>query len=273
MKKDKEEILVMAAIIICITGFFTWKSLTSVNIAPATHIQPADQTPIIKKNYKNPTSNVPKIKYPIELFKKEPSDSQMDSEPIPKIEESDQNFEHWAKVFFGKFDFSEVLTFKNLIRNVVVVVENASDETIPMDMSPIKVAPGKLVVKPSGKNFELQKENFKRYARYMDLANAADLKKIVSYYRHMYPLFQSAYKDLGRDEYFNDKLIEMLDMILATPEQKKPIQLFYTSSQYQFVDSTLESLPAIQKILLRMGPDNSKILKSRIKELRKLLTN
>jgi hypothetical protein len=41
--------------------------------------------------------------------------------------------------------------------------------------------------------------------------------------------------------------------------------------RYQFVDPSLESLSAGQKILVRVGPANERILKRKLSEVRRLL--
>ena len=41
---------------------------------------------------------------------------------------------------------------------------------------------------------------------------------------------------------------------------------------YTFADPTLEALPAGQKLLLRMGPDNAAVVKAKLKELRAIVT-
>jgi hypothetical protein len=41
---------------------------------------------------------------------------------------------------------------------------------------------------------------------------------------------------------------------------------------YTFADPTLESRPAGQKLLLRMGPENAVIIKSKLTELRAAIT-
>ena len=42
-------------------------------------------------------------------------------------------------------------------------------------------------------------------------------------YKQYYPLFQQAYVDLGYPEgYFNDRLVEVIDHLLATPGRDRP---------------------------------------------------
>ena len=41
---------------------------------------------------------------------------------------------------------------------------------------------------------------------------------------------------------------------------------------YTFADPKLEALPAGEKLLLRMGPDNAAVVKGKLKELRAIIT-
>jgi hypothetical protein len=92
-------------------------------------------------------------------------------------------------------------------------------------------------------------------------------------YFHFYPLFQSAYQSLGYPNgYFNDRLVQVIDSLLATPNPSGPIELTRPNVLYTFADPSLEALPAGQKLLLRMGPDNAAVVKGKLKELRALVT-
>ena len=95
---------------------------------------------------------------------------------------------------------------------------------------------------------------------------------VATYTRH-YPLFQEAYESLGHPpEYFNDRLIEVIDHLLAAPELRGPIALARPNVQYEFADPALEARSAGQKALIRMGSDNPKIVKDKLRELRAELT-
>ncbi|MGZ3789877.1 MAG: DUF3014 domain-containing protein [Bacteriovorax sp.] len=272
MKNDKIVtpflVSILASIIV---GFFSWTKLhRDTHPVPATHSVTPAATKIIPFPA-TPPKKTPEIKYPIDSSLKGISDADIDKEPIPKVEDSDLKIQNWANRFFGKLDIKNIFIFKNFIDRFVVFIVNASGKIIPMNMSPMTIPSEKFVAKHSGEDFELSEENYKRYRPYVELAKAADLKKVVAFYRRMYPLFQSSYREQGEEGYFNDRLVGVIDVALATPEINKPIKLFYSNSQYEFVDSKLESLMAIQKILIRMGPDNLKTIKSRFKELRNLL--
>jgi hypothetical protein len=68
--------------------------------------------------------------------------------------------------------------------------------------------------------------------------------------------------------YFNDRLVQVIDNLLETPEVKAPIKLVQPKVFYEYADPSLESRSAGQKLLLRMGPANAEIIKGKLRELR-----
>ena len=85
----------------------------------------------------------------------------------------------------------------------------------------------------------------------------------------MYPLFQQSYRDLGYPKgYFNDRLIAAMDDLLATPEPKAPLQLTQDKVLYQFADPDLERRSAGQKVMLRIGTENARAVKAKLREFR-----
>ena len=72
-----------------------------------------------------------------------------------------------------------------------------------------------------------------------------DMQRVADTYFHFYPLFQSAYQDLGYPNgYFNDRLVQVIDSLLATPEPSGPIELTRPNVLYTYADPKLEALPA-----------------------------
>ena len=82
-------------------------------------------------------------------------------------------------------------------------------------------------------------------------------------------MFQEAYESLAHPpQYFNDRMIEVIDHLLATPEVAGPVALAQPNVLYQFADPKLESMSAGQKVLVRMGAENAKVVKDKLRELR-----
>jgi hypothetical protein len=91
-------------------------------------------------------------------------------------------------------------------------------------------------------------------------------------YVRIYPLFQQAYKELGYpNEYFNDRLVEVLDDLLDAPDIKEPVNLLQPKVLYQYADPDLEELSIGQRILMRTGSKNEARLKIWLTEVKQAL--
>jgi hypothetical protein len=158
---------------------------------------------------------------------------------------------------------------QNIVRHIVVTVDNLSRKKLATDLRPVKPTAGQTVVSPQGDLIVLSEANFDRYTTFVRAVQAADVKSLAAVYRRLYPLFQQAYEDLGYPgKYFNDRLVEVIDHLLETPEVAPPIQLEQPRVFYTFADANLESRSAGQKLLIRMGPANARIIKGKLRELR-----
>jgi len=71
-------------------------------------------------------------------------------------------------------------------------------------------------------------------------------------------LLQQAYINLGYpDGYFNDRVVEVIDHLLATPQPDGPVLLTRPHVLYEYADPDLEALSSGQQLLLRMGEQNA----------------
>ena len=104
----------------------------------------------------------------------------------------------------------------------------------------------------------------------MRVVQATDVKSLALVYERLYPLFQQSYEDLGYPgKYFNDRLVQVIDHLLQAPEVSGPIQLVQPKVMfYEYADPNLESRSAGQKLLIRMGPANERIIKAKLREFR-----
>jgi hypothetical protein len=116
--------------------------------------------------------------------------------------------------------------------------------------------------------------SYQRYDSYTDTLTALDSRRLVSSFHALRPMYEQAFQYLGLDPGdFDNTIIRALDQVLATPEIIEPIALQPKSVVYVFADPALENLPAVQKQLLRMGPDNISRIKQQARALREgLLT-
>lgn len=175
------------------------------------------------------------------------------------------------------------LQMDNFVRRVVATVDNLPRSLAPPSKWPVNPTPGRFTV-DKGKDASLiGANNAARYAPFVALIEAVDAARAVALYQELYPLFQSAYENLGYPrKHFNDRLVAVIDHLLDTPEPagalrvevpeiRSPMKPVRPWVLYQFSDPALERLSSGQKILLRVGLDNEKRLKVKLTEYRRLI--
>jgi len=105
------------------------------------------------------------------------------------------------------------------------------------------------------------------------IADAVDAKTLVGIYVHFYPLLQQDYRELGYPNgYFNDRLVQAIDDLLAAPDAAAPLALVQPKVFYQYADPELESRSAGQKMMMRMGSENAAKVKAKLRDIRAELT-
>jgi hypothetical protein len=115
-------------------------------------------------------------------------------------------------------------------------------------------------------------ENYDRYDTYAQAIADLDTASLVSAFHGFRPLLEEAYGQLGYDSAgFDNALIRSLDLVITTPEVDSEVAVKAKGGVYIFADPTLESLPPLQKQLLRMGPDNLALVKRQARALRSAL--
>jgi len=175
--------------------------------------------------------------------------------------------ESQAGKLFGQEAVTQFLVPERLVRNIVVTIDNVPRQ-MAVNQRPIKPTAGEFITSGPEDALVLAPENYARYAPFISLVRAIDAKTLVSLYRGLQPLFQQAYEELGHPSaVFNDRLIEVIEHLLATPNVRDEIRLVQPSVLYRYADEQLEKLSAGQKLLIRMGPQNAAVIKAKLREI------
>jgi hypothetical protein len=185
---------------------------------------------------------------------------------------------------FGRKAMSTFVQASDFPRRLVATVDNLGRAHAPMILWPVNPTPGKFTVREAQGASVIADANAERYLPFVVFAESVDVPRAAALYRRMYPLVQGAYQELGYPRgYFNDRLVAVIDLLLATPQPQAPLEVQLVEVKgsvpserpwvrYEFADPALESLSAGQKVLLRMGPANERRVKAKLRELRAQLT-
>ncbi len=193
--------------------------------------------------------------------------------PLPPLDDSDAYFLLALTDIFGS-DIGNLLVSEALIDKFVATVDNLPRSRVSERIRPIgRLASNFAVTTVSDDVIHLDEANYSRYDTVVDLVTTADLDDVVDVYRRFYPLIQESYVRLGYPNgYFNDRAVEVIDHLLATPVPVGPIRLVRPRVLYEFADPELEALSSGQKLLIRMGREHTEAIKAVLKELRTRIT-
>lgn len=221
------------------------------------------------------------VRFPVDALAEAKEVLPAPPEPIPGV---DNQVAEALFNLLGKDNTLTHLVLEGFSNRLVVTVDNLTQKHASTRFWPVERTQGRFsVAQPEG-SAPISEANAARYEGFVRFIEGIDMKKAVRVYVRLYPRFQQAYEQLGYpNRYFNDRLVEVIDHLLATPKPAQPptvrltqVRGPFVSSRpwlhYEFEDPALEDRSAGQKILLRMGPAHAQRIKVKLIELRVLLT-
>ncbi|WP_088329322.1 DUF3014 domain-containing protein [Lacimicrobium sp. SS2-24] len=167
---------------------------------------------------------------------------------------------------------ARLIVDEDLLRRFVVFSANLADD---------KLAPNHQVLQPPAQEFRVYRQagkewidaaSYKRYTPYVEAMESMDTEAMIAIYEQYKPAIAEIFAEIsaGSDD-FDNVLIEAIDNLLDTPEVPMPVEVTTESVMYKYKDERLESLSAPQKQLLRTGPENMRVIKAKLRELRDAL--
>jgi Protein of unknown function (DUF3014) len=208
----------------------------------------------------------PAIRHPIDSAQ---SGAVTDAKPLPALMVSDTTMQNTLADLFGAESLGKVFYEDAIVHRFVATIDNLPRKSVPSRNLPVKPAAGPLITSSKDGTVSISAENASRYTPYVRLVEAIDAKTLVAAYVHFYPLMQQDYRDLGYPKgYFNDRLVETIDDLLAAPDLSDLPQLVQPKVLYQYADPDLEARSAGQKIMIRMGTANAAKVKAKLGQIR-----
>ncbi|HMN75583.1 MAG TPA: DUF3014 domain-containing protein [Burkholderiaceae bacterium] len=183
----------------------------------------------------------------------------------------------------GRKQVLSALQIDDFPRRFAATVDNLGRASASPRLWPVNPTPGRFTTRTHGDVTTISADNGQRYLPFVLLVESVDMRRAVATYVRLYPLIQKAYEELGfPGRHFNDRLVEVIDLLLATPEIEAPLKVALPTISgpvlpdrpwvlYEFDAPELKALAAGQKILLRMGPVNERRLKAKLAEIRGLV--
>lgn len=234
---------------------------------------------------------VPAEPPPQEAPSPEPVDEIVEEEwtevvPLPELAESDPVVLESLSEAVGEEAVQQYVVTDNVVNRLVATINALSGRQVSANLLPVNPPdtefeanvdfdPPNPLTNPLGDpltQYIVDPVNYERYTPYVELLDSVSMDRLAANYLEKQPLFQEAYAQLGYPQGdFNARLLAVIDEMLAAPTPADPVRLIKPEAYYLFADPDLEKLPAGQKLMIRMGPDNARRVKAKLREFRAAL--
>lgn len=207
-----------------------------------------------------------------ELPPEEPTAEALPDPALPALEDSDVAALASLRALLGQSFVTAMLEPRSLVRRLVVTIDNLPNERLSMKYRVVRAVPGAFEVTGSETALQIAPANAPRYQPVLDALLAADAAHWVALYRQWYPLLQQAYAEMADPrQLFNDRLLVVIDHLLAVQVPTALPSLTHPGVLYAYAAPELQQQSAGAKILIRMGPANAARVQERLREIRRLL--
>lgn len=259
---------VVVIVIIVLVAYFMTSAEPEPPMAQEIPI-PAVQQPPEPKPDPKPAEPEPQVAVIPDKPEPEPPVEEEPAFVLPLLDGSDQLVRDGVISLTRHEGMNVWLASSELVRKFVAFTDNVAHGQVAKGPVRVLAPEGPFLARPlTDDTFELDTTSYERYNGFTQIAVSVDARRAAEFYQLLKPLFQSAYAELGYgDRNFDDVVFQAIGRLLETPVIEEPIILVRPVVMYKYQDEKLENLSPVQKQLIRMGPDNTRLLQRKISEI------
>ena len=253
-------LLVIAGGVVLLTGIWPPKGEpTPTATAPPPEPPPSPIMNAIEEPAPEPSEPPPPPPEPVE-------------DPLPRLEESDDAVRDAVGDIPLGTAGQQYLMPGNIIERSASLIYLMAQGDVPYKLLPVSRPKAAFPIRDDGTQVVTDPAGFERYDALTQWLQSLDLESLLSSLEWFIPLFREAWSYYGEDPAaFDMAVVITLDLVIATPEiDLSEARLIRKEAVWIFEDPAIEGLAPIQKQVLRMGPENAKILKAKAAEARGL---
>ncbi|MCO4322683.1 DUF3014 domain-containing protein [Aliidiomarina quisquiliarum] len=163
---------------------------------------------------------------------------------------------------------------ENLIRDFVAFIDNIAAGVVARDSAMIKGPEARFEIEEVDGKAYMGANSYQRYDNIVNWFVGMDNQALVAVFKQYEPLLNEAYAEISRPgDSFLTRFERAVNVLNATPEIAGLIELNTDKIMYTYADEQLESLPAAQRQMLRLGPANMARVKAKLNALQRALNN
>ncbi|WP_102794721.1 DUF3014 domain-containing protein [Bowmanella denitrificans] len=261
--------LIGGVLLIALAALFFWQSGAK---APVEQPKPLPKPEVQQPQPQPEPDIVPEPEMPAEPVERPEPTPAPEPEPAEPLDVSDGAVKT-AVLETGSYEaLARLIVDDDLLRRFVVFSNNLANK---------EVAPSHRVLQPPQQEFRVYRQagkewidtaSYKRYTPYVEALESMETEQLLALYEVYKPAINEIFAEVGDSSSdFDGVLEEAINHLLDTPEVPVPVEVSTDSVMYKYTDERLESLSAPQKQLLRTGPENMRLIKAKLREIRDAL--
>jgi hypothetical protein len=187
---------------------------------------------------------------------------------LPQLDASDALVRKLAAGLSAHPEWTKWLLNDRIVRRFVAATDNVAEGRSPNAHVGFLAPKEPFRADERGDASTIDAATYRRYDAVAAVVASLDANGCAKLFAQTRPLFQRAYDDLGYpDRRFEDTLAKAIRHLLATPDLPPSATVRHSVKSWKYTDPRFEALSPAQKQLLRMGPDNVRRIKQKLREI------
>ncbi|MCF7969746.1 MAG: DUF3014 domain-containing protein [Methylococcaceae bacterium] len=208
------------------------------------------------------------------LAAKEDLQPEVEGVALPELSASDAEFGQDFLAISGSQQLKQGLFKEQIIRKMISSVNDVAQGMRP----PAKLLreltqPQAFLVIQRGDKLYISPKSYQRYDQLAQAINEIDSQAAIALYKKYLPLFYVVFNEFSYPKEYKvlDIFKAAVGKVIQAPIINDRIELIRPSVYYKFADPKLEKLSNLDKQMLRMGPDNTRLIQNKLRELVQML--
>ena len=205
---------------------------------------------------------------PASVTKPPPAPAVREQIALPPLDETDPVVRELVSKLSSSPVVAAWLTTDSLLLNFVAVTSRIASGVTPVaELKSIGPVP-RFATRTVRDNTYIDRSSYRRYDRYAQAVSALDTRGVAELYKTLNPRIKEGYSRLtSGDDAFDPVLERAIVNLLKVPIVEGEVELYPQGTVWAFADPRLQELSAAQKQLLRMGPQNVRMVQSKLREI------
>ncbi len=189
---------------------------------------------------------------------------------LPPMDQMDPFLRQLLGVLSARPELASWLATDDVTRRIVFTVDQIARGSSPTKENQSVAPAGKFEVSGRGARRTVNPSSYDRYDGLAATVASLDANAVARAYTTIKPRLDEAYRQMGHADGDFDRTVGVaIASLLDTPVPEQPPTLVQSTRglNWAYTDRNLETLRPAQKQLLRMGPENQRIVQAKLREI------